>query len=89
MTTRTIRVGDIVRLTQPFERYPHCMLEPGTTGTVVAVSCGDVALAVRWDEHVDGLDEWDNEGHWSNDDVAAGDRPDDSLVLVHASTPSI
>lgn len=81
MTELTFSVGDRVRLTDCFERYPHCLIEAGATGTVTK-ACDDIVLAVRWDETVPGLEEWDNEGHWSADDVAHGDRPEASLELM-------
>ena len=87
-STETFKVGDRVRLTTCFERYPFCFLEAGTVGTVVStgsdVDGGDApeALAVRWDETVPGLEEWDNEGIWSADDVSEGDLPALSLERI-------
>jgi hypothetical protein len=80
------QVGDRVQLTQPFERYPHCLLPVGTKGTVVLTgAAGDpVVLAVRWDEHVPNLEHWDNEGWWVLEDVEHGDLPQDSLEPVVA-----
>jgi hypothetical protein len=76
--------GDRVRLTAPFERYPHCLLRPGETGTVTSVGedAHPDSLTVRWDRTIPGLAEWGNEGIWSADDVAEGDLPADSLAKL-------
>ena len=86
----TFKPGDRVRLLRPFERFPHCDLPPGMVGTVTRTG-NDVdggghpdALAVCWDIPVPGLEEWDNEGVWSADDVAMGDIPADSLEVIPA-----
>jgi len=72
------QVGDRVRLTASFERYPFCLIGAGATGTVTEAS-ESLPLAVRWDETIPGLADWDNEGHWTADDIAHGDLPQDSL----------
>ena len=80
-TPHPFQVGDRVRLTAPFERYPFCLIDAGATGTVTeaSYSATDPVLAVRWDETVPGLEEWGNEGIWCADDIAHGDLPQDSL----------
>jgi len=83
ITDTGFKEGDRVRLVRSFERYPHCFIEEGATGTVTLVAThptDDIILAVRWDDHVDGLQEWDNEGHWNRDDVLNGDVPSESLI---------
>lgn len=75
----TFNIGDHVRLTTSFERYPHCLIPSGVTGTVV--STDPDSFAVRWDETIPGLEEWDNEGIWCAEDIACGDLPENSLTL--------
>ena len=66
-------VGTRVRLAGPVDRYPFCLLDAGTLG-VVAVADED-AVGVRLDDHVEGLDEWDNVLRW--------ERPAETLYPVY------
>jgi hypothetical protein len=51
--------GDVVLLMEPYECFPHFMLEAGAAGTVVLVD--EETLAVLMHEHIAGCEEWDNE----------------------------
>lgn len=73
------QVGERYRLTEAFERYPHCMLEAGAIGTIVEATPDNVLL--MFDDHVDGLEEWVNCGQWTPDDMDGVELPEGESVV--------
>ncbi len=63
-----LAVGTRVRLTRAVDRYPHFIAPEGATGGVVENS--PRLVRVRMDEQLEGAEEWHNEIHWSEDDLA-------------------
>jgi hypothetical protein len=59
-----LRVGSKVRVKRLIERYPHFDILPGQTGVVDVLekdSAGQVKfLSVKFDELIEGAEEWDN-----------------------------
>ena len=52
-------VGQRVTLVHEADRFPHALVPAGATGTVNHVDAG--MIGVRLDEHVEGLEEWEND----------------------------
>ncbi len=77
-----LAVGTRVRLTHAVDRYPHFIAPEGATGVVTESS--DELVAVRLDLNVEGAHEWDNEVHWSNDDLGtdAGSAVNEDLEVI-------
>jgi hypothetical protein len=66
-----ILVGRRVRLTEPLDLYPECIIPDGNTGTIVRVM--DDCIWVKLDKHFPELDEWQNEAQiWNWSDEAQG-----------------
>lgn len=59
------RLGQRVTLLDTVDRYPHARVKAGATGTIVRWS--EDLVAVKLDQVVDGLEEWDNCLHWWED----------------------
>ncbi len=75
-----LTTGTRVRLIHDVDRYPHFIAPEGATGTVVDI--GDpMVFAVKLDVHIDGAEDWDNEIHWSNDDLE-GSSIDAALTAI-------
>jgi S-adenosylmethionine/arginine decarboxylase-like enzyme len=74
MEDNRFAVGTRVRLTRAVDRYPHFIAPEGATGTVVVSERGNI-VAVRLDTHLPGAEDWSNEIHWSDDDLAAEPDP--------------
>lgn len=50
-----------VTLTRTVERYPHFTVPAGSTGTVDTSEWeGNGWIQVKWDDQIDGAEEWDN-----------------------------
>lgn len=59
------RLGQRVTLLDVVDRYPHARVQPGATGRIVRWEPD--LVAVKLDQPVDGLEEWDNCLHWWED----------------------
>lgn len=71
---RDALVGKRVKLVNDVDRFQTCLVLKGATGTVASVCDMDrYTIAVKLDEHVPDLDEWDNELHWSEEGCADAD----------------
>lgn len=55
----TLRPGARVRLTEPVDNFPTCLIPAGETGTVT--HCTDGVTMVRLDKHHPELAEWQNQ----------------------------
>lgn len=76
--SRKFKVGDRVKLS----RYKEIMrdgVRPGEVGTVTEAE-GD--FIVKFDKHLEILDEWDNEIIWVDADLYHNDGPDTYLEVV-------
>jgi hypothetical protein len=60
----TTRVGSRFRTVREVDRFPAFAAPPGLTGTVTALSGGEVRG--RMDQQVLGAEPWDNELHWES-----------------------
>jgi hypothetical protein len=58
-------IGRRVQFTRNVDRYPHALIQAGEAGTVVTAT--DETIGVRLDQHVPGLDEWNNEVLFTKD----------------------
>lgn len=61
-------VGRRVRLTEPLDLYPHCIVRAGETGTLQSIN--DECIWVKLDTHYPELAEWDNAAqidNWSDE----------------------
>jgi hypothetical protein len=61
---RPTKEGDRFRLIREVDRFPDFVASPGLTGTVTAVSGGEIRG--RIDQPVSGAERWDNELHWES-----------------------
>lgn len=59
--------GDRVFLVHDVERFPHFIARKGLTGTVLEMSSD--LIRVKMDKPLPGAEEWDNEVHWTEDEV--------------------
>lgn len=59
------KVGDRYVLSRDVDRYPHALVAAGSAGVVV--SADKDAIDLKLDEHIEGLDEWDNALVWYSD----------------------
>jgi len=59
-------VGLRVAAVRAIDRYPHCLLAPGTTGTVVRSD--DYSVGILLDSYESGLDDWHNVLWYYNED---------------------
>jgi hypothetical protein len=73
-------VGTRVRVRRIVERFPHALIEPGATGTVV--TSDEHVYAVRLDRYEPGLKEWDNELHWYPNEGEGTDDPAGDLEVI-------
>ena len=62
----TLPLGTRVRLKHDVDRFPHCIVRKGQTGTVTTVATEENGglQGVTLDTRDPDLDEWDNELHW-------------------------
>lgn len=79
--TAILAVGDRVKTLRVVDRWPHAAILAGAEGAVSV--CEDTPsgylVCVKLDEHVPGLEEWDNEVQWFDDLIS--DLPADLDVL--------
>ncbi|MFA5489463.1 MAG: hypothetical protein WC284_09620 [Candidimonas sp.] len=70
-----VKVGRRVKFVNSKDIDVHAgvYVEPGMTGTIVNVEPGNL-IAVKMDDIIDGLEEWDNEVHWYNDSYPGMDE---------------
>ena len=75
------KTGDRVRLTDTKEAFPHFLLEgnpvTGPTGTVT--DSHDESVWGKMDEHVPGIEDWDNEIQFAH-------QYGDPITLKHIDT---
>lgn len=61
------RVGDRIRLTVDVDRYPHCIISKGNTGTIT--ESGEYQIAVELDRYHPDLEHWDNALLWTDEQL--------------------
>lgn len=92
MEREAVDVGTRVVFAVELDLYPHTVIHVGETGTVVAI--GPDIVEVRMDEYHEGLDEWQNVVHLTDEHGAgmgdaSGDNPGDAIDgLLHYTRPS-
>lgn len=92
MEREAVDVGTRVVFAIDLDLYPHTVVNVGETGTVVAI--GPDIVEVRLDAHHEGLDEWQNVVHLTDEHGAgmgdaSGDNPGDAIDgLLHYTRQS-
>ena len=79
---RALKVGDRVRLRRTLERYPDALVEAGAVGTVI----DSEDVVIRLDDPVEGLEDWDNQLHGSDESPLEADL---ELLSESGEQPSV
>ena len=71
--TQLFKVGDKVVTKRVIDRFYAAVIEADQLGTVDYIDSHQIA--VKFDEPIDGLEEWNNCVHWYSDFHSETDRP--------------
>lgn len=65
---KPLKNGQRVKFIDPYDVYPHFVVERGATGTVTYAN--DEMVSVKMDAPISGAEEWNNEVMFYSEDAA-------------------